>query len=191
MTLMDDFDLDNMEVEEEPKTEESGNRTFLLVAGILGGVLIISLVCIAIYAMVILPKRREADSAAVAEINAQNTEVAMLSAMTAEAQAWTATPSLTATSAPQSPTPTRTPVLAPTDTPVAGMGAAEEDVDPRTATVAALFTQQAAGAKTATPASTGLPDTGFMDNAGIPGLVALAASLVLVIFLARRLRTGA
>jgi len=43
----------------------------------------------------------------------------------------------------------------------------------------------------ATPSSTSLPETGFMDNAGIPGLVALAASLVLVIFLARRLRTGA
>ena len=57
--------------------------------------------------------------------------------------------------------------------------------------MAALFTQQAANALTITPVSTGLPDTGFMDNAGIPGLVALAASLVLVIFLARRLRTGA
>lgn len=192
MTLMDDFDLDNMEMEEEPKPEESSNRTFLLVAGILGGVLIISLVCIAIYAMVYLPRSREASSTEMAEINAQNTEVAMLSAMTAEAQAWTATPSLTATSAPQSPTPTRTPVVAPTDTPAAGSGAGEEeDVDPRTATVAALFTQQAAGALTTTPVSTSLPDTGFMDNAGIPGLVALAASLVLVIFLARRLRTGA
>jgi hypothetical protein len=190
MSLMDDFDLDNLEIEEEPKPEESGNRTFLLVAGILGGILIISLVCIAIYAMVYLPRTREASSTEVAEINAQNTEVAMLSAMTAEAQAWTATPSKTPTSAPQSPTPSRTPVLAPTDTPVAegGMGAA--DVDPRTATVAALFTQQAANALTATPISTSLPDTGFMDNAGIPGLVALAASLVLVIFLARRLRTS-
>jgi hypothetical protein len=190
MTLMDDFDLDNMEVEEEPKPEESGNRTFLLVAGILGGVLILSLICIAIYAMVYLPRNREASSTQAAEINAQNTEVAMLSAMTAEAQAWTATPSQTATSAPQSPTPSQTPLLAPTDTPAAGMDAAEEDVDPRTATVAALFTQQAA-ALSATPSSTSLPETGFMDNAGIPGLVALAASLVLVIFLARRLRTGA
>ncbi len=190
MSLMDDFDLDNMEVEEEPKPEESSNRTFLLVAGILGGILILSLVCIAVYAMVYLPRAREADSAERQEIIAQQTEVAMLSALTAEAQAWTAVPSLTPTRVPQSPTPTRTPVLAATNTPVAGVGAGEGDVDPRTATVAALFTQQAAGAKTATPVSTSLPETGFMDNAGIPGLVALAASLVVVIFLARRLRTG-
>ncbi|MCJ7700114.1 MAG: hypothetical protein MUO62_00900 [Anaerolineales bacterium] len=189
MTLMDDFDLDNMELEEEPQPEESSNRTFLLVAGILGGVLILSLVCIAVYAMVVLPRSREASSTEVAEINAQNTEVAMLSGMTAEAQAWTATPSITPTTAPKTSTPTRTPVLAPTDTPVMDSAAAA-DVDPRTATVAALFTQQAENALTITPVSTSLPDTGFMDNVGIPGLVALAASLVLVIFLARRLRTG-
>jgi LPXTG-motif cell wall-anchored protein len=63
-------------------------------------------------------------------------------------------------------------------------------VDPRTATVAALFTQQAEKELTTTPVSTSLPDTGLMDNVGVPGLVALAASLVLVIILARRLRTG-
>lgn len=189
MTLMDDFDLDNMELEEEPQPEGSSNRTFLLVAGILGGILILSLVCIAVYAMVYLPRSRGATSTEAAEINAQNTEVAMLSEMTAEAQSWTATPSKTPTTAPQTPTPSRTPVLAPTDTPVME-GDSAATVDPRTATVAALFTQQAANALTTTPVSTVLPDTGFMDNVGIPGLVALASSLVLVIFLARRLRTS-
>lgn len=189
MTLMDDFDLDNLELEEEPQPEDSGNRTFLLVAGILGGILILSLVCIAVYAMVFLPRSREASSTEAAEINAQNTEVAMLSQMTAEAQAWTATPSITPTTAPQTPTPSKTPVVAPTDTPDSSGGGAAT-VDPRTATVAALFTQQAENALTITPVSTALPDTGFMDNVGVPGLVALASSLVLVIFLARRLRTS-
>lgn len=190
MSLMDDFDLDNMELEEEePQPEESSNRTFLLVAGILGGILIISLVCFAVYAMVFLPRSREAQSTEVAEINAQNTEVAMLSAMTAEAQSWTATPSTTPTKAPATAAPSRTPVLAPTDTPAIGADAAA-DVDPRTATVAALFTQQAEQGLTITAVSTALPDTGFMDDVGIPGLVAMAASLVLVIFLARRLRSG-
>jgi hypothetical protein len=185
MTLMDDFDLDDMELEDEPESEESSNRTFLLVAGILGGVLILSLVCIAVYAMVFLPRNREAQSTQNAEIYAQNTEVAMQSAMTAEAQFWTATPTATPTRAPK----TATPVLAPTDTPEISDDAAST-IDPRTATVAALFTQQAEKDLTTTPISTALPDTGFMDNVGIPGLVALAASLVLVIFLARRLRTG-
>lgn len=187
MTLMDDFDLDNMEIEEEPKPEDSSNRTFLMVTGILGGILIVSLVCIAVYAMVFLPRGREAQSTEIAEINAQNTEVAMMSVMTAEAKSWTSIPSVTPTSAPKTPTPTL--VLAPTDTPEMS-GDAAADVDPRTATVAALFTEQALRELTTTPVSTGLPDTGIMDNVGVPGLVALAASLVLVIFLARRLRTG-
>jgi len=185
MTLMDDFDLDDLELEEEPQPEESTNRTFVLVAGILGGVLILSLVCIAVYAMVFLPRNRDAKSTQEAEIFAQNTEVAMWSAMTAEAEAWTATPSATATIVPK----TATPVLAPTDTPVMEEEGAAALDDPRTATVAALLTQQAQNL-TRTPVSTALPDTGFVDNVGIPGLVALAASLVLVIFLARRLRTG-
>ncbi len=201
MTLMDDFDLDDMELDDEDQPEEGSNRTFLLVAGILGAILILSLVCIAVYAMVFLPRSRGAQSTEIAQINAQNTEVAELSAMTAEAQSWTATPTLTNTPEPASPTPSNTPVVAPTDTPE---GATGEDVeaggaetgqdgapaDPRTATVAALFTQQAENQLTITPLSNELPDTGIMDNLGIPGLVALAGSLVLVIFLARRLRNG-
>jgi hypothetical protein len=189
MTEMNDFDLDNIEIEDESKPEDGSNRTFLTVAGILGGILILSLVCIAVYAMVFLPRSREAQSTEIAEINAQNTEVAMMSEMTAEARSWTSTPSITPTSAPETATPSPTPVLAPTDTPEMGAGA-DATVDPRTATVAALFTEQAEQDLTTTPASTSLPDTGIMDNVGVPGLVALAASLVLVIILARRLRTG-
>jgi hypothetical protein len=188
MTEMNDFNLDNIEIEDESKPEDASNRTFLTVAGILGGILILSLVCIAVYAMVFLPRSRDAKSTEIAEINAQNTEVAMMSEMTAEARSWTSTPSITPTSAPKTATPSPTPVLAPTDTP--GIEGAGATVDPRTATVAALFTQQAEKELTTTPVSTSLPDTGLMDNVGVPGLVALAASLVLVIILARRLRTG-
>jgi len=194
MTLMDDFDLDDMGLEDDDsQPEESGNRTFILVAGILGAILILSLVCMAVYAMVFLPRSRNAKSTEVAEINAQNTEVAMLSAATAEAALWTATPTTTSTQSPNTPTSSPTPVIAATNTP-AEQGAdtgPEVTVDPRTATVAALFTQQAENELTITPISTGLPDTGFMDDVGVPGLVALAASLVLVIFLARRLRSRA
>ena len=35
MTMMDDFNFDDIDVEEEPETEESGNRTFLLVAAVI------------------------------------------------------------------------------------------------------------------------------------------------------------
>ena len=183
MTMMDDFDLEDVELEDELEPEESSNRTFLLVAGILGGILILSLVFVAVYAMVFLPRSRSAQATQEAEIFAQNTEVAMWAAMTADAQSWTATPAATSTQAPN----TATPVIAPTDTPVLEKAAAT--ADPRTATVAALLTQQALNL-TLTPVSE-LPDTGFMDNVGVTELVALAASLVLVIFLARRLRSGA
>ena len=181
MTLMDDFDLDDMDVEEDEQPRASSNRTFLIVAGILGGILILTLVFIAVYAMVFLPRNREAESTEIAEINAQNTEVAMMISMTAEAKSWTSTPTLTPTELPDTPTP----VIVATDTPETG--GAMVTVDPRTATVAALLTQQA---ENITPAATELPDTGIMDNIGVPGLVALAGSLVLVIFLARRLRSG-
>lgn len=186
MTMMDDFDLDDMELEDESPPEEASNRTFLLVAGILGAILILSLICMAVYAMYFVPKSRDAKDTQVAEINAQNTVVAFDSAMTAEAQAWTATPTKTPTRAPITATPSPTPVLAPTDTPAAMDQAATQN--PHTATVAALLTQQAANALTTTPSPTQLPSTGFADDVGIPGLLALAASLVLIIFFARRMR---
>ncbi len=189
MTLMDDFDMEDMEMEEEAQPEETGNRTFILVAGILGGVFLLSLVCMAVYAMVYVPRSREAKSTEIAEIYAQNTEVAMMSALTAEAGSWTATPSSTPTKIPQTLAPTKTPVVAPTDTPQSGVEGIAPTVDPRTATVAALFTQQAAK-ETTTPLATELPDTGFADDVGIPGMLTLAISLVLVIILARRLRTA-
>lgn len=192
MTNMDDFDFDDMDMESEyedaPPPEESGNRTFLLVAGILGAILILSLILMAVYAMVIVPKRRDAQNTQVAQVNAQNTKVAQASGQTAEAEAWTDTPTFTPTKSPvtSTPEPSTTPVLAHTNTPGAGIAAGE---DPRTATVAALFTQQAENLLTMTPLSTQLPDAGFGDNVGIPGLLSLAGLLILVIFLARRLRT--
>jgi len=184
MTTMDDFDIEDEDMEESPP-EESSNRTFLLVAGILGGVLLLTLICLAVYAMVYVPRRESSQQTQVAEINAQNTEVALAAQMTRQAQAWTATPS--ATSVPtETSTASPTPVLAPTDTPVLE----EPTEDPRTATVAALLTLQAGGDQTTTPTATALPATGFADDVGVPGLLSLAAALVVVIFLARRLRTA-
>jgi len=182
----DDDAVEDFDGFEDDDVSEGGgdNRTFWLVAGILGAILILALVCMAVYAMVFMPQRRDAQSTQAAQINIQNTEVAMAAEMTAQAQAWTFTPTVTATPAPITATSSPTPVLAPTDTPA---GAGQPTTDPRTATVSALLTQQA-GSLTTTPTATGLPDTGFADDFGIPGMIALAAALVVVIFLARRLR---
>ena len=189
---MDDFSdfefEDDVEDFEDEETPEGGsdNRTFWIIAGVIGAVLVLALVCMVLYAMVFMPQRRDAQSTQAAEINIQNTSVAMAAEMTAQAQAWTLTPTITNTPAPVTPTASQTPVLAPTDTPA---GADAPTQDPRTATVSALLTQQAGGLTT-TPTTTQLPDTGFADDVGIPGMIALAAALVVVIFLARRLRTA-
>jgi hypothetical protein len=57
-----DFDLD-----EDSPPEESGNRTFIIVAGILGAITVLALVCIAAYAFVVLPRQRAENEARDAE----------------------------------------------------------------------------------------------------------------------------
>lgn len=180
-----DSDLDSdYGSEEGPPPEESGNRTFLIVAGILGAITIIALICIVAYAMFYLPRQRSQQATQAAELNAQNTAVALAITQTSAAAFFTFTPTTTATPAPDTPTPSPTPLLAvPTDTPV-------PTDDPRTATVAALLTQAAEAQLTAVPTSTALPSTGFVEDVGIPGLMGMAILLIVVIFLARRLRSA-
>jgi LPXTG-motif cell wall-anchored protein len=161
-----------------PPPEDSGNRTFFIVAGIIGGIMLLALICLALYALVLAPRQRSQQAAQVATVNAQNTQVAMAAEKTALAGKWTATPTVT----PVMPTATTTPtpVVAPTQ-------AGSPTVD-RTATVAALLTEAAAGKLTATSTASGLPDTGFAEDVGLPILVGLAFVLIVIIFLARRLR---
>jgi hypothetical protein len=195
MGMMDDFDdleFDELDTDESVTTSRASNRTFVVVAGILGGILLLSLIAIAAYAVLILPNRGPRQQTQAAAINATNTAVAEESQLTAVARQITITPTFTITYTPtqtstSTPTPTKTstPVLAPTNTP-------EPDLDPETATVAALLTQQAAGGEedTPVPTSTALPDTGFADEFGVPGLLLIAGVLVVVIILSRRLRTS-
>jgi hypothetical protein len=196
--MLDDFDLD---VPEGPPPEESGNRTFMIVAGGLGGFMLISIICLAV---VFFMGRGGGDDGEGTEltaeaINASNTEVANFANQTATADSYT--PTITAT---VPPTATEIPPTATaTATEVAMIETqATEPVDggptvnPSTATVEALLTQaslaqtQAASAiLTVTPTPTVvLPDSGFADNVGLMGLFALTAMLILVIFFVRRLR---
>ncbi len=185
MRLDSDMDLDSdLGPEETPPPEESGNRTFLIVAGLLGAITIIALVCIVAYAMFYLPQQQSQRATQEAALNSQNTAVAQAITQTSAAAAFTSTPTRTEAPPLVTPTASPTPLLAvPTDTQV-------PTDDPRTATVAALLTQAAGAQLTATPSTTALPTTGFMDDAGIPGLIGMAILLIVVIFLARRLRTA-
>ncbi len=192
---------------EQPESGEGNNRTFLILAILLGGVVLLSLLCMAGYVLLVLPGQR-ASAAKTAEANAAaNTEVAAVEMATQEAALWTATLP-----------PTETATIAPTETLVIVFASATptvaNTVDPATATVEAMYTQlamaqatsgkgtpQSGAAGTAeaagtlvpgTPGTPGTPGqlarTGFADEVGLPGLLAIAVILVAVILLARRLR---
>ena len=193
MNDFDNLDFEDVSSEETISTSRGSNRTFLIVAGILGGILLIALLAIAAYAVLYLPSRGPAQQTQVAGINATNTAVAEEAQLTAIAKQITATPSFTATLPPtatptMTPSSTSTPVLAPTNTPEP----VDEGIsDPAaTETVAALLTQQAGGGSTLVPTSTALPDTGFADDFGVPGLLLAAGVLMVIIILSRRLRTS-
>ncbi len=158
--------------------EESSNRTFLVAAGILGGIVLLSIACLAGYALLILPSQRASQQQSATAQAAQNLQVAQ--ALTATAQA------LTFPTATVTPPPTQTPVIAEaTATPTTVSTA-----DPATATVAAALTQAALAQLTHVPTSTALPGTGIGDAYGAPGLVLIGMALIGVIFLARRLRAA-
>ncbi|MCE7905636.1 MAG: hypothetical protein DYG87_07550 [Anaerolineae bacterium CFX3] len=175
-------DLDTLEDENPP--EESGNRAFLIVAAILGGIVFLSIACLAVYGLYVLPRQKQAAVNQQNTLVAQNLQVNEALTQKAVSDALSQTPAATATlestATPLIPPSTTTPEAA-TDTP-----------DPQTATVAAALTQaaQAQLTVTAMPTTTQLPNTGFFDDAGAPGLFVMALALVVVILLARRLRTS-
>lgn len=187
MAFEDMNDIEPDVEEAGPPPEETSNRPFLIVAGILGGIMLLSLLCMAAFAFMRLPGLQNSKATENALAIEQSTAMAISVRQTADAQvqppAATPTTEPTATEAP--PTPTLVVAQPATNTPTASP-------DPRTATVAALLTQAAIAGQT-TPTvvhPTALPDSGFADDVGIPGLFAMALLLVGVIFFARRMRTA-
>ena len=215
---IDSFELNGNGDETAPQPPPGGgNKTFLIAFGILGGLFVISLVGIAVFALIYLPQNQAQRNKQIAMINAANT--ATVAALTAAPKA-IVPPAATATQEEQAveETPLPTVTLKPTLTPVMAVSAFTNTptvVDARTATVAALLTQAAqakltatyqvsattqsaaggatsgtAAAATPTRTTTALPRTGFAEDVGIPGLLGLAALFLVVIFLARRLRSS-
>jgi hypothetical protein len=183
---MSDFDYSQFE-ETPPPPRGQSNRTFVLIAGILGAVILIAVVAMAAFALLVLPGRNAQKAEAAAKMNAMNTATVMAatsSAMTAMAP--TATPLPTETPTPE---PTFTPM--PTDVPptateeLAVGGGMTEDMA-MTATVSALLTQAAGGKADATA----LPTAGFADGMGIPSLVGLGVLFIGLILITRQLRSA-
>ena len=167
-------DQTNPEPQQPP--EESSNRTFLIVGGVLGGIVLLSVLCLAgVYFFSIMPSR----NATAAQALAQSTQNAQVR------EALTAT-SMAASLATPTEAPTDTPVLA--ETTSTSIPQTTDTVSPLTATVGAAFTQAAIAQLTIVPTSTALPKTGIGDQFGAPGLVIMGMVLIAVIFLARRLR---
>lgn len=199
--MLDDSDLDLPSEQAPAPPPRSGNRSFVVVAGLLGAIMLLALVGLAVYALVILPQQQRAAQAtepSASQLTATELAHALQATSTATNTA-TRTPTRTAT-------PTRTPTA--TSTPVTpiftGTTAPTSEPAGATQTVDALLTQAAlaqtqaatGGPATATSATTptvtpsALPQTGIADDLGGPGLMlASALFLLLIIFAARRLRT--
>ena len=186
----DDNNFDNPDEEQLP--EESGNnRTFLIAVGILGGIILLSIACI----VGIFLFSRNNQTAQQAQIDAATQTAAASSSFINQA--------LTATAAAQVILPTAT--LPPTSTPVVNVATVTTTPDPNrtstpiagggtpaaaTATVGAALTQAAIAQLTIVPTTTALPNTGFIDDYGVPGLAVMALAFIIVIMIARRLRVS-
>ncbi len=195
--IFDDDDQPNMgdspdQGDDQPDDSEAGNRSpFTIVAIVIGGIILVSIICMVVIAAIYLPQRAAQQAAA-------NTNVALTAAQNAliaqeTEQAALATPTLAPTVT-LTEAPSNTPVVVfATDTPANQLAQ-----DPATATVEALQTQLAKAQLTVTfqPSPTGgtltatpqIPKTGFADEFGLPGLFIIAMILLGVIMLARRLR---
>ena len=177
---MDNFDnFDETFEDESEAPEESNNRTFLFVAGGLGVLILVVLLCVVGYVFFNFNSSQANEATAQSQATVQEATVQAALTQTAVSRALAQADEVTATVL-----PTNTPVIAeatatPTETP-----------NPATATVGAAFTQIAASTLTIIPTSTALPNTGFADEVGLPAMFAMALALVALIFLVRRLRAA-
>lgn len=182
---------------------QPNNRIFVIAAAVLGGIIILALACIMIYAVFLQPAQKRAQESASQTAAADQAQAALALSVsqteTADKATKDAVAAMTAnapkaTPSPVPPTATRAAASAVTATPVVALAVTatkENDISTPdlTQTVSALITQGANAQKTVVPTSTGLPKSGFAEDVGLPGLLGLAVVLIVVIFLTRRLRS--
>ena len=161
-----------------PAPEESSNRPFLIAAGGIALLILLSIGCLAAYALFLAPAQLQSGEARLTQIAAQNATTEAQITLTAGARFPSPTTPPTAAPSPtRSITPTRVVVVASPTVSATG--------DAAQATANALATQRAL---TPSPTATALPSTGFADEGGFPGLLVLSAALVVVVIVARRMR---
>ena len=188
--MAEDFDIGGA------PPEEPTNRTFVIAAAGIGGLLVLSMICLALYALVLAPAQQRNRAAEATDIALQNTQVAQSITQTVAAARATPTRPSTDTPVPPTATVTRTQVVVlPTDTPTETLEATSTSTPfTNLGTQSAQQTLAASGQITpsavATATATALPATGFADEVGLPGLLILGVALLVVIVVARRLRVG-
>jgi hypothetical protein len=148
---------------EDIQPEEPQNRRFIIAAAALGGLVVISLIALALYTFFISPRQEQQQAT-----NATQTAAAQTSAALAQIPTSTDTPL---------PTFTPTSTLPPTSTPT---------LAPETATV----TPEATRGLILTPTPSGLPTAGFADEVGLTGLIFVALALLAIVIISRRVRLG-
>jgi cytoskeletal protein RodZ len=177
--------------------EESGNRTFLIAAIILGVVFVIALISIfALYFLTQTPAQpppQNLTATVAVQLKATQT-AAFLATQTKQAQAQqTAAISRTPT-IPLTATRTRTKTVTPvvfatvllatdTSTATATAGGAVA-----TATLSTGTVTPATKTRTPTSAATKLPQTGYGESSGLLGLLTLAGASMMIVVLSRNLR---
>ncbi|MFZ6031562.1 MAG: hypothetical protein ACOYYS_27955 [Chloroflexota bacterium] len=171
--------------------EESNNRTFIILGGIIVALIVATMICMGIFAAIrIFPAMNAARANDEATLVARSTQQQEMieQSLTETAGAPTPTELFPPTPSPSmTPAATKTPLLAPSAT------SGTPEANSATQTVIALKTQLAAAQLTKFPtptATSAMPKSGFADDVGAPGLLGLAIVLVVVIFVARRLRSG-
>ena len=170
-----------------PLPEESNNnRTFMIAVGILGGIILVSVACLVAVYLFGLRNRSTTTQQAQANGNATATAAAFINqALTATFEGLISLPTTTSTPVPTSVVNVATATVAGPPK-IAGLDSTSVA---NTATIGAAYTQAAIAQLTVVVTTTALPKTGIADEFGLPGLVVMALAFVIVILLARRLRT--
>ncbi len=183
--MLEDMDLE-LEEPVEAEAEEAGerqNRTFILLVAVMGGLLLIGIIAFCVWLLTVGRGVMFGGRAAVAPTaTPEEAVVAAAETATAEAALAQASPEPTAT-----PTPSPTPVP-PSPTPPPTIAAPQPTPTPR-ATPATAATRAAAGGA-ATPTPTLTPSPPAQTGIGAYTALILAAGLIILLVISRRLRTA-
>ncbi|MEI6288941.1 MAG: hypothetical protein WCP19_00785 [Chloroflexota bacterium] len=171
----------------KPEGGEGSNRNFLIAAIVLGGVVLLSLVFMAAYALVILPKQK-ASAQATSDANAAaNTQVVISQQQTQEASFFTPTLEASGSSSSSAPLKATSTVM---PAPTKALPTATQLKVATSAAGANPVTAVPSPTLVSTQQTGQLAKTGFADEFGLPGLFITAILLVAIIFISRRLRNS-